>query len=145
MKEIKLQMVAEDVEGFGNEKVIGDTPAKVANLMSQHIGNSPREFLYAIYLDAKNVVTGIYLVGAGTADRAPCSAREVFGPAILCNALKIILAHNHPSGDVQPSPADLKLTRHLAEVGRQMDIPIVDHVIVGFGGEWYSLQENGYV
>ena len=72
-------------------------------------------------------------VSRGSIDRASVNARDVFIPALMINAPAIVLAHNHPSGDPEPSDADVELTEQLLQAGRVMGIDIVDHVVVGDG------------
>ena len=69
--------------------------------------------------------------------------REVFKPAILGNAAAIVLAHNHPSGDAAPSAEDLALTRRLCEVGELVGIRVLDHLVLGEGGTFRSLADEG--
>ena len=74
-------------------------------------------------------------------DAAILHPREVFKPAIKHSASKIILVHNHPSGNPKPSQEDLEITKQLIEAGKLIDIKILDHVIVG-SGEWWSWVEE---
>ena len=67
--------------------------------------------------------------------------REVFRPAVRSGAAAVVVAHNHPSGDPEPSAEDLEVTRRLAETGRLLGIPLLDHVVVGEGA-WVSLRER---
>jgi DNA repair protein RadC len=66
---------------------------------------------------------------------------EVFRPAIIQNAAGMIVAHNHPSGDIKPSPQDVSLTETLVNAGRHLDIPILDHLIIA-NGQWLSMREK---
>jgi len=120
------------------------TPAAVAEYTTPRFLGERRESLWVLGLDAKNRVVADALVGAGTADRAPGHAREVFAPLIRSGALKGVLVHNHPSGDPEPSAADVRLTKRLIEAAQLLDLPLVDHVIVG-DGAWVSLRERGLV
>ena len=63
----------------------------------------------------------------------------------LCNAASIMLAHNHPSGDPTPSPADISVTRIIAESGKLLGIPLLDHIIIGSYGSFTSLVDKGYL
>lgn len=118
------------------------TPADVARYMMPIYAGSLRESLYVLGLDAKNRGVCCALVGAGTADRAPAHAREVFAPLLVCGALKGVLVHNHPSGDPTPSAADIRMTRVFVDGGKLLGVPIVDHVVIG-DGAWVSLREQG--
>jgi DNA repair protein RadC len=144
--EIKLQMVRQPIAGYdGRRRYSASTPVEIAELMRPMVADLPREVLYVLCLDAANRVVGIYLVGAGTLDRAPAHAREIFAPALMTTAAKIVLVHNHPSGAADPSTADLHLTRRMREAGELIGIPLVDHVIIGSDGGYHSLHEAGLV
>jgi DNA repair protein RadC len=82
-------------------------------------------------------------VSVGDLSSALVHPREVFKPAILSNAASVILAHNHPSGDPQPSPEDCAVTRRLQEAGQILGIEVLDHVIIGDASRWASLREKG--
>jgi len=85
----------------------------------------------------------------GTATAALAHPREVFRIAVLASASSIIAVHNHPSGDPSPSAADIQLTRQLREAGQALDIPVLDHVIIGnvlddpLSRGYYSFREVG--
>ena len=101
-----------------------------------------RELFVVIPLNTKNVPLGVNLVAVGSVDSATVHPREVFKPAILASATSIILAHNHPSGDPQPSRQDKTLTHKLVEAGELLGIEVLDHIIVG-RGRYYSLRDAG--
>ncbi len=79
----------------------------------------------------------------GTVSGAAVRASEVFRPAVRDNAPSIIVVHNHPSGDPTPSEDDVSITRDLVAVGKLMGIELLDHVIVGAGNSYVSLNEKG--
>lgn len=99
---------------------------------------SKREQLAVFYLDSRNAEIQRHIVSTGTLDAASAHPREVFEEAIKNSAAGIILAHNHPSGSLEPSKADIELTKRLASAGRLLDIELVDHVIVTKDG-WRSI------
>jgi DNA repair protein RadC len=121
-----------------------DTIEKMYRHVAPRFLGERRETLWIVGLDAKNVAIVEAIVGQGTADRAPAHAREVFAPLLKAGALKGVLCHNHPSGDPEPSPSDHKLTRSLAEAGRLLDLPLIDHIIVG-DGRFVSFCERGWL
>jgi DNA repair protein RadC len=88
-------------------------------------------------LDRKNRVIGINLVSIGSLTAAVVHPREVFKPAILANAAALIVCHNHPNGDVQPSQEDRTLTRRLVEAGKLLGMEVLDHIILGDGTTTY--------
>ena len=94
-------------------------------------------------LDTKNRLIVDHEVSVGTIDATVVHPREVFKPAIGCSAASVIVVHNHPSGDPQPSAADIRLTRRLHAAGDVLGIPLLDHVIVSATGIGYSLREHG--
>ncbi len=90
-----------------------------------------KEYFLAILLDAKNAVMRVAEIHVGTLNMAPVGPREVFREAIREGASAVILAHNHPSGDPTPSPEDRAVTERLKEVGEMLDIPVLDHFVIG--------------
>ena len=81
-------------------------------------------------------------VSSGSLNASIVHPRELFQRAILANCAAVIVAHNHPSGDPSPSPEDISLTRKLIEAGELLDIPVLDHVILGYGC-YASFKEKG--
>lgn len=90
----------------------------------------PQEVVVALVLDAKNFVISKVLVSVGTATGSLVHPREVFREAIMVNGTSIVLAHNHPSGNCNPSPEDESVTRRIAEAGRILGIRLLDHIII---------------
>ncbi len=102
-----------------------------------------REAFVVMPIDTKNWIVGVHIVAIGALDNVSVHPREVFKFAVLKNAANIIVAHNHPSGDPIPSPADRALTRRLSEAGEILGIPLLDHLIIGERAEEvYSFQET---
>jgi len=101
-----------------------------------------RERLVAMCLDSKNRPNAIYTIAIGDLSQVPTHPREVFKAAILANAASIILAHNHPSGDPNPSRDDIMITKRLAAAGRIIGIEVLDHVVIG-DNEYVSLKQSG--
>jgi len=100
-----------------------------------------REHMVAVYLDTKNRVIGVHTVSIGGIASTRCEPRAVFTPALLCNAARIIVSHNHPSGDPVPSPEDIACASALRAAGEILGIPVLDFIIVG-RGTFYSLKER---
>jgi len=82
-------------------------------------------------------------VSIGSLDASIVHPREVYKVAILANSSSIIVCHNHPSGDPTPSREDINVTKMLKEAGELLGIPVLDHIIVGSEGAYYSLKERG--
>lgn len=101
-----------------------------------------REQFVAVMLNSKNRVIATEVISEGTLTGSVVHAREVFTPALLHHAAAVIVAHNHPSGDPQPSCEDREVTAMLVESGKVLGIPLLDHLIIG-DGAYYSFQEYG--
>lgn len=102
----------------------------------------PVEQFRVAYLNTKNGIIAEETIAQGTLNAAVVGPREVFRRAVRLMAAAVILAHNHPSGDPDPSSEDIALTKKLAEAGKVMDIAVLDHVIVG-KGRYTSFKEKG--
>jgi DNA repair protein RadC len=107
-----------------------EVPEDVYELL-EYLKYEKQEHFMVVLLDAKNKVIRVERVHIGTLSMSIVGPREVFGIAIREGASSIIVAHNHPSGDPTPSPEDLEVTKRLVEVGKILDIPVLDHVIIG--------------
>lgn len=104
----------------------------------------PYEIFCCIYLDSRQRLIAFEELFRGTVDCAQVHPREVLRQALLHNATSVILAHNHPSGALEPSPADDFITRRLKDLLALMDVRIVDHIIVG-ESRCYSFAEHGLI
>ena len=113
------------------------------DLMLPVLADLDREAFWVIMLDGRNRATGLNLVSLGTLNSAAVHPREVFKPLVLGNAAAAVLVHNHPSGDPFPSSEDIALTRRLCAVGDLMGIKVLDHLIIGDGGTFRSLGDDG--
>lgn len=112
---------------------------KIANM---ELENSPNEKFLVLLLTTKNTVIGISIVSSGTLNASLVCPREIFQRAILSNAASLICVHNHPSGNPTASNEDITLTKKLAEAGNLLNIPVLDHVIIG-DGKYISFKERG--
>lgn len=117
-------------------------PDDAAAVLREVIGDYDRETFAVLLLDTKNHLIAVHIASIGLLDSAPVHPREIFKAAILANARAVILGHNHPSGDPQPSAQDIRVTRLLAEAGRVLEIRVLDHIIVG-DGTHLSLRGRG--
>lgn len=113
-----------------NARSIGG-PEDAAAVLRELIGDRDRETFAVLMLDTKHRVIAAHIASIGGLDRSLADPREVFRAAIIAGAKAVVLGHNHPSGDLEPSPADLKITWMLAKAGDLLGIPVVDHLIVG--------------
>jgi len=111
-----------------------DRPERVAAFLRVEMAHLDREQFRVLLLDARNRLIHQHVVAVGGLDSAPVHPREVFKEAIKRSAASVILAHNHPSGDPEPSAPDLGVTRRLCRAGEILGIEVVDHIIVAQGG-----------
>lgn len=105
-----------------------DTPADVLPMIRQYADRKQEHFL-AITINGANEVQAVRVISIGLIDRSPVHPREVFAEAVAERASGIIVAHNHPAGGVEPSEADVEITRQLREAGRIVGIELLDHII----------------
>jgi DNA repair protein RadC len=117
------------------------SPADAANLLMPSMRHLQQEHLCTILLDTRNGVLGIETIYIGSLNSSVVRIGEIFRPAIEAPAAAIILAHNHPSKDVSPSPQDVRLTREICKAGNLLGIELLDHLIIG-DGRWLSLKER---
>lgn len=106
-----------------------------------HLRSADRESFYAIHLDVRNHVIGVEEVSKGTLSGVEVHPRELFKGAILNNASKMIIAHNHPSGIADASREDIALTERIGKAGEMLGIPLLDHVIVA-GSKCTSIRND---
>lgn len=104
--------------------------------------NLKQEKLIAIFLNTKNEIISYETIFIGTQNKSVTHPREIFHAAIKNSAVKIILMHNHPTGDVTPSKEDIEFTNNIKNIGLMMQIPIIDHVIIG-ENNYFSFFDNG--
>ena len=109
-------------------------PDDVVALIGKKLCAEAREHFVVILLNARHEALAVETVSIGSLNASIVHPREVFRPAILASAASIIVAHNHPSGDPEPSEEDLSITRRLAEVGALLGIGLLDHVVIARRG-----------
>ncbi len=119
-------------------------PAAIAGYVMEDMRFLPQEQFAAAYVTMKNKLIAVRTLSVGTLNASLARAREVFRWAIQYNAAAVILLHNHPSGDPEPSGDDIAVTRQIAKAGDLMEIPVLDHIIIG-DGTYVSLCERGYM
>lgn len=124
------------------ERAIIRTPDDVAALLMPRFRYETKESFIAILLSTKNHVLKTPVISVGSLNASIVHPRELFREAINASAAAVILAHNHPSGDPSPSPEDVSLTRKLVEAGKLLDIPVLDHIVLG-DGKYISFKEKG--
>ena len=117
------------------------SPADVDGLLRGRIANRDRENFVVLLLNTKNEVIEMPTISVGTLSASLVHPREVFKPAIKASAASVILAHNHPSGKVEPSREDREVTQRMSGAAQIIGIEVLDHVILGDG--YFSMKENG--
>ena len=117
-------------------------PEDAANWYLHRLRYVQQEEFHVLLLSTKHQVLASCCVAVGTMDAALVDPRRVFQEALRHQAAALILAHNHPSGDPSPSKEDIALTLRLAEAGKLLELPVLDHVIIG-DGRFVSLKEKG--
>lgn len=108
------------------------------------LSHESAELVHALFLDAKNRVLSQEIVARGSVTKVDLFPREIVRRALDLGATALIMAHNHPSGDPEPSRSDLQATRAVADAARLFDIQLHDHIIIGRGGV-LSLRAAGYL
>ena len=125
-------------------RAILKTPAEAVAGIGPSIPDDGREHFLVACLSVRRRLIGLHTVSIGCLTSSLVHPREVFRPAILAGAAAVVLAHNHPSGDPEPSPEDVALTRRLVSAGVLIGIEVLDHVVIGSGtGRWVSLKDRG--
>lgn len=119
------------------------TPEDVWKGLRDIAGNKKEHFV-VFYLDSRNQEIARETVGIGTLNESLVHPREVFEPAVRHSAAGVIIAHNHPSGDPDPSQEDREVTVRLAQAGKLLGIELIDHVVIAKSG-FKSFREAGYL
>ncbi|MFN8800413.1 MAG: RadC family protein, partial [Pseudanabaena sp.] len=115
-------------------------PAIAAAALSQDLMWQPQERLAVVMLNNKNRIIAQRVITIGTATETLAHPRDIFREVLKSGAVRLIVAHNHPSGNTTPSPEDINLTRQLLEAARMLSIPLLDHLILG-NGTFSSIRE----
>ncbi len=116
--------------------------ASAHTVLQDYLADTDREHFVILMLGQKNQVIGINTVSIGSLTASVVHPREVYKPLILSNAAAVILGHNHPSGDPQPSKEDRAITTRLKEAGTLLGVNVLDHIIVGGDGRYFSFADE---
>lgn len=125
-----------------DDRPVVSCPEDAARLLVAPLEGADRERCVAALLDTKHRLLEVVLVSVGSIDHTFMAPREVFRDALLANATAVVLAHNHPSGDAEPSRDDEAVTRRLAAAGELVGVELLDHLVVA-GPRWTSLARRG--
>ena len=139
-EENKTYQVPKDIEKLmiSSCNIVADVVNRIFKLDCQ-----TDEHFVMLALDTKNRIVGSFTITIGTINSSLVNTRGIFQRALLCNASKIILAHNHPSGVVEPSRDDINVTRNIDKCGELLGIELLDHIIIGENGDYTSLKARG--
>ena len=141
LKQVKVRLKLAEAEPLYSTEQI-TTPDKAAEVMAGVLSQMDREYCCVVNLDGANHPINFNVVSIGDVNQAHVPIQNVFKSAILSNASSIMMFHNHPSGSVQASREDIDVTKRLIEAGKIMNIPVLDHIIVGGGtAERFSFKE----
>lgn len=142
LNEVKVRLKLEPGEKLLSNTQMS-TPEDAVRVMQKYLYNLDREYCTVVNLDIGLKPISFSIAAIGDIDQAVVPIRNLFKTAILQNASSIMMFHNHPSGDVHPSDADFQLTQRVAQCGKLMNIPLLDHIIIGSqSGYGYSFQSN---
>lgn len=124
------------------ERVKINTAVDAVALLRRYFEDKDREELVVLLIDSSNTAIGLAQVSVGGLVASVAEPAQIFKPAILANACSFILAHNHPSGNPEPSRQDISITRQLVKAGSILEIKMHDHIVIGHRG-FTSLAERG--
>ena len=136
-----LLMVKEEAQRSTIDRI---TSAQDVYSLLHEYSTADREHFLLVTLDGASKVINKRVIHIGTINQSLVHPREVFRPAILDNAVGVIIAHNHPSGTLEASRADISITQRLKEVSKLVGIDLLDHVIIAKGG-YYSFSEDNKI
>jgi len=127
----------------GSDRPRVNSPADAAGLVQAEMSLLEQEHLRVLLLDTRNRLLEIVEIYHGSLNAAMIRIGEVFRPAVQRMAAGLIVVHNHPSGDPTPSPEDVSVTRAMEQAGKLLDINLLDHLVIGSAGRFFSLKEHG--
>lgn len=119
-------------------------PAEIAAALNEayDLEHMAEEYLYMVGFSIAGNVLGVFEVSHGVVSQSIASPREIFIRALLSGAAYIVLVHNHPSGSTDPSEGDFALVRRIYDSGRLMCVPLIDNIIIGEDGAYFSFREE---
>lgn len=148
VKAIQIKCIAElctrMARATAGERLTFERSGSVAAYYMETLRHKSRECVYLLMLDAKGHLIRETELSRGTVSSSLLSPREVFIEALRAEAVHMILIHNHPSGDPAPSREDMSVTKSIYEMGMKLDIPLIDHIIIG-DNKYISFKEQGYL
>lgn len=140
LEQVAIRMV-EQPPLYSNEPM--NNPDVAIRVMNEFLSQMDRELFCIVNLQADLTPINMNIVSVGLLNEALINPREIFKSAILSNAHSMMLIHNHPSGNLTPSTSDIQTTARMQELGELMGISLVDHIITGRNGNYYSFRDKG--
>lgn len=148
VKAIKLKCISELAlrlsRQVDKEQVNFKNPQQIADYYMEYLCHRSTECVLLLMLDIKGNLIQEKIISEGTVNKSLLSPRELFIEGLKNEAVTLVLLHNHPSGDCTPSRADVSITEQIVEVGKKLDLPLLDHIIIG-DHKYISLKEKGYI
>ena len=148
VKAVQIQCIGELCKRLARSRREGrllfDCPEAIASYYMEELCREDRERLFLILLNNKSFCIRDIVLSVGTVNCSLISPREIFLEAFRYGAVKLVLLHNHPSGDPEPSPEDIAVTRQIAKAGELLSVLLVDHIIIG-DHTYISLKERGII
>ena len=140
LEQVAIRMV-EEPPLYSKEPM--NNPDAAIRVMNEFLSQMDRELFCIVNLQADLTPINMNIVSVGSLNEALINPREIFKSAILSNAHSMMLIHNHPSGNLTPSTSDIQTTARMQELGELMGISLVDHIITGRDGNYYSFRDKG--
>ena len=143
----RVSLVKDKSISFGQRRMNNSREAQsLIRRLIKTQGQADREQFCVILLSAKNEIIGLNIVSTGGLSSASVHPREVLKPAILANSAAMVLTHNHPSGDVSPSPEDLAITEKIVQAANIIGIQVHEHLIISMDDDrYFSFADNGFI
>ena len=139
----RITLVSDSLPWYGRSADVYCCPAEIQRISVDmlRLDRQTEEYVYCFCLDTACHITGIYEVSHGTVNHSLLSSREVYQKAFMAGAVRIVLVHNHPSGDPTPSETDKMVTGKLEDAGDLIGITLADHIIIGTNS-YYSFHDD---
>lgn len=146
VKAVKIKCITELSRRIAStlawQNIVFQKSGTVANYLMESMRHLSTEQVVLLLLDTKGHLLKQSILSSGTANMSLLSPRELFKEALKSGAVQFIVAHNHPGGDPSPSKEDLKVTDTLFDLGKQLELPLIDHIIIG-DHRYFSFKEQG--
>ena len=146
---VAIKLIAAVAGRYLKQDIIGReylaSSKKVFQYLQHDLENLPKEVFKVIYLDGANGVIAMEDLSRGTVGGTNVHPRELIERALAHNAAGLVFAHNHPSGNTRPSPSDYRLTRQLIHAARLVEMRVIDHIVIGKGGNYFSFRDQGHL